>query len=382
MNQIELTNVLSCMSHMCEEAIHGEWETPLLKLSELAARLAHETGGTVVNRGDKREPTCDENERCFIAFKAGKCALRLNNLFKDSNEYETLLIARNASYILAEVTALVQGTFTGAATKIVADDAMKLCEAAAKSLKESFDALLLRLTDEDSLTPLPKEKQAPVHYYEPPEEKHGPGHYEFAQQLGFANHYVTDPQHEQTLLLVEKLKKENAQHVIDPQLDQTLLLVDKLAKEHAKHVADEAATKELLDAVKQQEVPAFMQGGSVLIAGIVYQRKDMGWEAGDDCNTCFYNCVSENPQALKQELAPFANAFAKQAEAPPIDFAGKSTMADTEVIRAFVQAKDQTVVVYNAVASTAVSYTTKTSKNPLYLYNSGSHFQQLIPLSA
>jgi hypothetical protein len=153
-----------------------------------------------------------------------------------------------------------------------------------------------------------------------------------------------------------------------------------------RKAGEEALTAESLGDVHQAELRARVEGpGLVRIGDRRYQAIECGSSHGAHSNLCGYLSLTagNGPEAvaLKESLAPIATAFARKIGShTQTDFAGVATLADTEVIRAYVQLKKTPVCVYSAEVSRATSYYTDACVHDcVYLYLHPGHFQRLVP---
>ena len=170
----------------------------------------------------------------------------------------------------------------------------------------------------------------------------------------------------------------------DEELARSLELAAKMEQLELQNrlAAEEAASQDLLSTVEQYKISAHAVEGGITIGSTRYRLQECGGAHGGHYNLCGYLSLTAGnggaAVALKQELAPRATAFAKQAGLQT-DFAGLDTMMDTEVIRAYVVQRRTPVCVYNARAGVATSYRSAQSTGDcVYLYTSGVHFQRLV----
>jgi hypothetical protein len=147
---------------------------------------------------------------------------------------------------------------------------------------------------------------------------------------------------------------------------------------------EEADTKAVLGDVHQYTVEWRLElDGAIRIGTGRYRPTECGASYGGHSNLCCYLSFEGGngaaAVALKNELAPVATEFARRIGAP-IDYSGVSTMADTEVVRAYVKRKKTPVCVVNTEAGVATTYCVDDSVHPCkYLYLSSAHFKLLTP---
>lgn len=169
------------------------------------------------------------------------------------------------------------------------------------------------------------------------------------------------------------------------------------ARTHAtklRKAEEERLTNMILGDVQQQmiEDATIIAGGRVKLGDEVFQIQDRGSQFGGHSNLCGYlSLTSGDGHAavnLKQELAPYANQFAREVGDRVVDFGGLDTCIDLDVIRMYVLHKNTPVCVYSVDAAgvkgigVATVYWTDAClgfpRKTIYL--SGVHYQELIPV--
>lgn len=153
-----------------------------------------------------------------------------------------------------------------------------------------------------------------------------------------------------------------------------------------RKAVEESATADVLGDVQQYVLASTLHPGkqTVTIGSRTYRRVECGASHGGHTNLCGYLSLTmaKGPEAveLKGRIAPVANRFSAKIGAHT-DFTGPATLADLDVIRAYVLSERTPVCVFSEVAGVATTYRNDACVHDcVYLYLQPGHFQRLVPV--